>query len=98
MADVYIGLDCEMTGTHLDVHDICQIGVYLPGRDPFVSDVLPSRPHIFDPKALGVNGFTHERLAAGSTGVCYSWAESTHVRRLSLSRKRLQLLEARQCS
>lgn len=64
MTDVYIGLDCEMTGTNLDVHDVCQIGVFVPGRDPFVSDVLPSQPHIFDPKALGVNGFTRDRLEA----------------------------------
>ncbi|MFA5890258.1 MAG: hypothetical protein WDA27_04835 [Actinomycetota bacterium] len=64
MADVYAGLDCEMTGTNLDVHDVCQIGVYLNGHDPFVSDVLPSRPHIFDPKALAVNGFTRDRLEA----------------------------------
>lgn len=80
MAEVFVGLDCEMTGTRLDVHDVCQIGVYVPGHDPFVSDVRPRQPHIFDPKALGVNGFTRERLEAGPSasavdGQLLAWLE-----------------------
>ena len=51
MADIYVGLDCEMTGTSLDVHDVCQIGVYLPGHDSFVGptaaiDALYSRRQV----------------------------------------------------
>lgn len=65
MADVFVGLDCEMTGTNIDVHDVCQIGVYVSGRELFVSDVRPSQPKIFDPDSLAVNGFTLRRLVVG---------------------------------
>lgn len=88
MADVFVGLDCEMTGTNLDVHDICQIGVYLPGHDPFVSDVVPSRPHIFDPKALAVNGFTRVRLEAAPA------AAAVDARLLAWLEQRLEGAEA----
>jgi hypothetical protein len=67
MADVFLGLDCEMTGTTIDVYDVCQIGVYLADGELFVSDVRPSTPDVFDPDSLAVNGFTRERLEAGAT-------------------------------
>lgn len=91
MAEIFVGLDCEMTGTRLDVHDVCQVGVYVPGRDPFVSGVRPPQPHIFDPKALGVNGITRDRLeaappAAAVDAQLLAWLEQTlGVRKLTRS-------------
>lgn len=62
----FAGVDIETTGSDIDAGaGICQIGVFL-GDDSFVCDIKPHNGALVTEEALLVNGFTHERFAAGS--------------------------------
>lgn len=81
----FAGLDIETTGSCLaDGCGICQIGVYLDKGVEFVSDIRPHEGALILPKALEVNGFTHERFRAAPSAMEVDYAlaqflEDNHV-------------------
>jgi hypothetical protein len=63
---LFVGLDIETTGSNIEAGaGICQVGVYSPTHQ-FVSDIRPHAGYAVTEEAMGVNGFTHERLEAGA--------------------------------
>lgn len=60
---IYVGLDIETTGLDPRRHSLCQVGAAIAPDDYYGSDAQPDfHTPLVDPKALEVNGFTHERL------------------------------------
>ena len=69
MANVFVGLDGEMTGGSRVVGGLprlCQIGLSLGANDSFGSDIgWQVGDYTYEQEALNVNGFTHDRIISG---------------------------------
>lgn len=62
---VFVGLDCEMTGTNIDLHELCQVGAASTEGEVFTSDIRCRLDRV-NPDSMAVHGIDPGWLREGA--------------------------------